>query len=211
MVVGRGATSTTVIYGTQVPDTTEVVPPVAVQTITGPTGSTRQFVVDAAVTPTVTVGEIVAVGSTPAGPAGVLGRVVAQQSGGASTRLTVVPVDLRDAVPVADFEATLPAERVEATVDSDAAGTVAATSTVPGTRAAGLGAADQRSAAGGVLPANRWKPVGSSGDVVQVRQRSHRWRGPLWELVRDSGTQPAQRDAVSDEHFGWHCGGLPPF
>ena len=154
VVVGRGATSTTVTYGTQVPDTTEVVPPVAVQTITGPAGGTRQLVVDAAVAPTVAVGEIVAVGSTPAEPAGVLGRVVAQQGGGASTRLTVAPVDLRDAVPVADFDATLPAERVEATVDSDAA----ATSTVPSARAEGLGAADQRSAAGDVLPANRWKP-----------------------------------------------------
>ena len=133
VVVGAGISAITVSYGTQVPDTTEVVPTVAVQTVSGPTGGAQTLTIDTAVAPNITAGDIVAVGSTPAEPAGVLGRVVARQEAGASTRLTLQPVDLREAVPVADFDATLRGDRVEtaAATAADLPGTLAAATRGP--------------------------------------------------------------------------------
>lgn len=129
VVVGAGTTAVTISYGTQVPDTTEVVPTVAVQAVEGPRSGARTLTVDTAVAPTLAVGEIAAVGSTSAEPAGVLGKVVARQQSGTSTRLTLQPVDLREAVPVADFDATLSGDLVDTTTAAAATapqGTLAA-------------------------------------------------------------------------------------
>jgi hypothetical protein len=94
----------TVDYFNAVPDTTRVVTAAAVETATGDAATGVTLTLAAASAPALAVGNIVALGVTPATPNGLLGRVTSLSAAGGLLTVQTAPATLFDAVARGDID-----------------------------------------------------------------------------------------------------------
>jgi hypothetical protein len=128
--VGPGTAATaTVDYYDEVPDTTQVIPAAAVTGATGEPATGLTLTLNAASAPRLAIGNIVALGVTPATPYGLLGTVTALTANGSKLLVQTTPARLIDAISRGDLEADW--SLASGSGGGSGVGTAAAGQTVP--------------------------------------------------------------------------------
>nr|WP_246314245.1 cell wall-binding repeat-containing protein [Kineococcus aurantiacus] len=180
-VPAQGMSQVRVAFGTQVPSTTKALPAASVIASGADPAGRPVLSLEPELSPSIAVGDILAAAGGTGLADGVLGRVEAVATGDRTT-VTVTPVDLRDAVPVADF--TVEARGTMPDVEVDAGGGVDAAAAAPAQTAgrSSLAVGTVLKAAGTGTSA-RWAP--SCGPATTVELKAEIAADPYYVLDAD--------------------------